>query len=140
VSIYFNSISNNFEVQKPLVLKKWINSAFKSEGVEKKVELNVIFCTDEELLDINKKFLNHDYYTDIVTFPIEETDSAIEAEIYMSIDRIKDNALNEGVHFSNEFNRVLIHGVLHLCGYKDKTHYEKQLMRVKETDYLSLLK
>lgn len=138
--IYFDSTSNNFELDKPQSISKWIKNTFKSEGIEKKIELNIVFCTDEELLEINKKFLNHDFYTDIITFPIEETDKQLEAEMYISIDRVKDNSIIEGVDFLNELHRVIIHGVLHLCGYKDKSHFAKQLMRVKESDYLALLK
>lgn len=115
-------------------LKKYIRSIFKKEG--KKLEsINYIFCSDKALLEINRQFLSHDYYTDIITFDLSET-TAVQAEIFISVDRVKENAFQLGVSFKSELHRVIFHGVLHLCGYKDKTKAEKERMRGKEEFYL----
>ena len=97
--------------------------------------LNFIFCSDDYLLDINKNFLNHDYFTDIITFDYSEGDK-IAGEMYISLDRVAENAQNYGFTFDAELLRVILHGVLHLCGYKDKTREEEMLMREKENYYL----
>lgn len=98
--------------------------------------LNFIFCTDAYLININKKFLNHNEYTDIITFNLAEKGAPSVGEIYISIERVKDNAKNLGVSFKQELHRVIFHGVLHLMGYKDKTTKEALLMRSKEEEYL----
>ena len=100
-------------------------------------EISIIFCSDEYLLDINIRYLDHDYYTDIITFPYSA--SPLTADLYISIDRVKENADQLNQHFSKELCRVIIHGILHLCGYKDKTPTEKELMRSKEDHYLKVL-
>ena len=116
-------------------LKKYVQSIFKKEG--KKLEsLNYIFCTDRALLEINRHYLSHDYYTDIITFDLSEK-TVVKADIFISIDRVKENAQHLGVSFKSELHRVIFHGVLHLCGYKDKTNTEKELMRRKEELCLS---
>ncbi len=102
----------------------------KNEG-----ELNLVFCSDDYLLEINKKHLNHDYYTDIITFDYS-IGNKISGDLLISVDRVKENAKNFSVSFSQELNRVVIHGVLHLCGYKDKTEDEKKQMRNLENKYL----
>ena len=119
-------------------LKSFIESIFKKE---KKVlgKINYIFCSDEMLLKINQDFLQHNYYTDIITFGLQEPGQPIEAEIYISIDRVKDNAIQHGVGYENEMMRVLFHGALHLCGYKDKKKSEIQEMRAKEDQYLRMI-
>jgi len=99
--------------------------------------LDCIFCSDEYLLNVNRTFLQHDYYTDIITFPLDETDKKTVAEIYISIDRVKENAASENVTFENELQRVIFHGVLHLCGFKDKTKAQSQLMRQMENQWLA---
>ena len=108
------------------------------EGFNKTLLLTVVFMTDEDLLTINKKHLNHDYFTDIITFPIEEDEECLEAEIYMSIDSIRENAIEYKNHFNLELLRVFLHGVLHLIGYGDKTTLEQKVMRSKETYYMYL--
>ena len=115
-------------------LKNYIQSIFKKEG-EKVESINYIFCTDKALLEINRQYLSHDYYTDIITFDLSET-PAVRAEIFISVDRVKENALQLGVSFKSELHRVIFHGVLHLCEYKDKTNAEKKIMREKEELYL----
>ena len=102
-------------------LKLFIIQLFEKEGKSIK-SLDIIFCSDEYLLDINNKHLQHDYYTDIITFDLSDpTSTLITGEVYISIDRVKDNALSLHTKFSTELLRVIFHGVLHLCGYKDKT-------------------
>ena len=108
------------------------------EGFNKTLLLTVVFMTDEDLLTINKKHLNHDYFTDIITFPIEEDEECLEAEIYMSIDSIRENAIEYKNHFNLELLRVFLHGILHLIGYGDKTTLEQGVMRSKETYYMYL--
>tara|TARA_B110000483_G_scaffold92158_1_gene113661 strand:- start:56 stop:472 length:417 start_codon:yes stop_codon:yes gene_type:complete len=108
------------------------------EGFNKTLLLTVVFMTDEDLLTINKKHLNHDHFTDIITFPIEEDEECLEAEIYMSIDSIRDNAIEYKNHFNLELLRVFLHGILHLIGYGDKTTLEQEVMRSKESYYMYL--
>ena len=98
--------------------------------------LSYIFCSDKHLLGINKEFLNHDFYTDVITFDLSSSKNIIEAEVYISIDRIKENAKNESVSFTEELHRVIFHGALHLCGYKDKKNIDIVQMRLAERAYL----
>lgn len=102
--------------------------------------LNIILCSDEFLLSMNQKHLNHDYYTDVITFDLSEKTTLIEGEIYISIDRVKENAKLLNQPFIDELHRVIVHGLLHLCGYKDKTQPQQKLMRKKEDEYLFLRK
>jgi len=114
-------------------LKKFITECFINEGKQLN-ELNYIFCSDERLLEINRNFLNHDYYTDIITFDLSDVPEKIKGEIYISLDRVNDHAAKYGE--SNELFRVIFHGVLHLCGYKDKKKSEITVMRQKEAEYM----
>ena len=115
-------------------LKEFIRSIFKKE--KKKIpNLNYIFVSDKRLLEINRQYLLHDFYTDIITFDLSTAHSS-EAEIYISVDRVKDNAKTLGVSFRSEIHRVIFHGALHLCGYKDKTKEQSKKMRKKEDTYL----
>ena len=117
-------------------LKIWIEKIIISE--EKKIgEINYIFCDDEYLLKINQDFLDHDYYTDIITFD-QVRGKTISGEIFVSLQRIKDNASLISKNYEEEKKRVIAHGVLHLCGYKDKTEEQQKIMRAKEDFYLSL--
>ena len=101
-------------------------------------DISLIFCSDEYLLDMNRTHLDHDYYTDIITF--DYTDNQIvSGDLFISIDRVRDNATDFNVSFEHELCRVIIHGVLHLCGYKDKSDDEEKLMRTKENNALSLI-
>ena len=97
-----------------------------------------IFCSDERILEVNKQYLNHDYYTDIITFDYVRG-KIISADIFVSLPRISENAIQHFKSFNLEFHRVLAHGILHLCGYKDKTDSEILVMRKKEDFYLKLL-
>lgn len=117
-------------------LKIWIEKIIISE--EKKLgEINYIFCDDKYLLKINQDFLDHDYYTDIITFD-QVRGKTISGEIFVSLQRIKDNASLISKNYEEEKKRVIAHGVLHLCGYKDKTEEQQKIMRAKEDFYLSL--
>lgn len=111
-------------------LKNFISNVLRKEG--KKLEsLNILFCTDKTILEINRKYLKHDYYTDIITFDLSGT-GTIHAEIYISVERVKENAQYLGVFFKSEILRVIFHGILHLSGYNDKTKKEKEKIREKE--------
>lgn len=99
--------------------------------------IDFIFCSDEELLEINKSALHHDYYTDILTFDLSETKGTIVAEIYISVDRVKDNAAQFNQLFIHELHRVIFHGLLHLLGYRDKAKKEALIMREMESILLS---
>ncbi|MBL4863221.1 MAG: rRNA maturation RNase YbeY [Crocinitomicaceae bacterium] len=101
-------------------------------------EVNLIFCSDEYLLDVNKEFLKHDYYTDIVTFDYT-TDNCVSGDLFISLDRVRENAEERSVNVVEERNRVVVHGVLHLLGYKDKSDMDKKIMRVKEDEGLMLV-
>ncbi len=98
----------------------------------KKANLTYIFCTDDYLLQINQEFLKHKTLTDIVTFDLSETSEELVGEIYISVDRVKENAEKFGVTYDNELHRVIFHGALHLCGYKDKNEEDQKKMRRKE--------
>ncbi len=111
-------------------LKRYLKGLLREEG--KKVDyINYIFCSDEHLLQINKQYLQHDSYTDIITFDLSDRSESIQAEIYVSIDRVKDNSRNLGVTMKSEILRVIFHGLLHLCGYNDKIKAEEAKMRGK---------
>ncbi|HJV19934.1 MAG TPA: rRNA maturation RNase YbeY [Sediminibacterium sp.] len=135
--ISFNTGDRPFVFQQKLLLRSFIESIFKKEK-KQLAGLRYVFCSDDMLLDINRNFLQHDYYTDIITFGLSEKGQPIEGEIYISIDRVKDNAQMLGINYKEEMLRVLFHGALHLCGYKDKTKSEIITMRAKEDRYLQL--
>lgn len=99
-------------------------------------DVQYIFCTDEFLLDINRSFLQHDYFTDIITFDLSEKKGDLCSEIYISIPRVKENARTYGVSFYEELHRVMAHGILHLCGFKDKTAKQEKQMREAENGAL----
>ena len=99
-------------------------------------DLNYIFCSDDYLLEINKQYLDHDYYTDIITFDNSEEEGKIEGDIYVSVDRVKENAIEFGANFETELRRVLIHGLLHLMNYTDTSEELKAQMRAKEDECL----
>lgn len=136
--ISFNQVDTAYSLKKKTQLKDWTLAAIKKEKKKAGI-ISFNLCSDEYLLSVNREHLNHDYYTDIITFDFCAGD-IISGDIYISIDRVKDNAKTMGKTISNELSRVIIHGVLHLCGYKDKKPAEAKLMRDKEDYYLSLLK
>jgi rRNA maturation RNase YbeY len=136
--IYYNNIDSKYVIKEKRKISNWIKSCITEEG---KIIDNISFnlCSDGYILQLNNEALQHDYYTDIITFELNEKDEPIEGDIYISIDRVKDNAITLHIPFINELHRVLIHGVLHLCGYKDKSKKEELLMREKENYYLNKL-
>ena len=116
-------------------IKKWLSEAIILEN--KTLDyINIIICTDNYLYELNQKYLAHDTFTDIITFDFSEGNILL-GEIYISIDRIKENARMFNVAVKDELHRVMVHGVLHLCGYKDKTKKDKEQMTIKEDFYLS---
>lgn len=126
-----------FTLKNRNVLKVFIESLFKKEK-KKLGSINYIFCTDKRLLDINRQFLHHNFYTDIITFDLSES-NITKAEVYISIDRVKENAITLGSSFKNELHRVIFHGALHLCGFGDKTPKQVKQIRDREDFYLSKL-
>lgn len=135
--ITFNFIDLSFTLIKRKLLRLWVVSTIVQENFSCGV-INFNFCSDEYLLKLNRKHLNHDYYTDIITFDIGEA-GLISGDIYISVDRVKDNAKQNNTPFAKELHRVMIHGILHLCGYKDSSINEKRLMRNKENKHLAKL-
>ena len=135
--IQFFSEDTSFKPNLKESISLWIQQSIAHEKFQL-VSLNFIFCSDKYLLNINKEYLNHDYYTDIITFDNSLEAKHVEGDIFISVDRVKENAEQNSVPFSEELKRVLVHGVLHLCGYNDKSHEEKALMTEKENAYLTL--
>lgn len=126
-----------FKLPKPRKTKQWIELAIEKE--RKKIEhLNYIFCSDAYLLSLNEQYLNHKTLTDIITFDHSETKEHIEGDIFISVERVSANAVELNTDFDEELHRVIIHGVLHLIGYSDKSLPKKAQMRKKEDAYLSL--
>ena len=116
-------------------LKMFILSIFKKE--KKSLEqLTIIFCDDSYLLGLNRRFLKHDFYTDILSFPLSNANQQLIAEIYISVDRVRENARSYGSTLKAELHRVIFHGVLHFCGYKDKSAADKKTIRTLEDKYL----
>lgn len=128
--ISFNNQSIAFKLKQKAKLKQWIKSITANEK-HKVGDINYVFCTDDELLEINIKHLSHNTYTDIITFDYTDN-KTINSDIFISIDRVTENAKKFHVDFDTELLRVMIHGVLHLCGYKDKSKADAELMRKKE--------
>ncbi len=126
-----------FKVLQSRSTKTWLKSIATTEGFELN-QLNYLFCSDEHILSINRQYLEHDFYTDIITFDNSEDEKVIEGDIFISIERVQENAKNLNQIFEVEFRRVLAHGVLHLCGYDDTDDSQEEMMRTKEDFYLSL--
>ena len=137
IEFFYEDIS--FQLLNPELTRDWVQGVIEQEGHSLE-SLNYVFCSDEYLRKINLEYLNHDYYTDIVTFDNSEKKKLIEGDVFISIDRIQDNADSHSSPFLHELHRVIIHGVLHLTGYNDTSNDEKKVMREKENAYLSLLK
>lgn len=135
-SILFHSLDLNFLPEQQTALKEWIVSAILNEGFIPG-DLEFSFMSDSALLKINEEHLNHDFYTDIITFEYNE-EKLISGDILISVERVRENSDKYDVAFRDELHRVMIHGVLHLCGYKDKSEAEELKMRAKEDYYLSL--
>ena len=131
MAIHFFSEDTKFELSQKLKRKNWLKKIAETEGF-KIQELNYIFCSDEYLNQINVDYLDHDDYTDIITFDNSEEEKAIEGDIFISIDRVKENAVKHQQTEERELSRVISHGIFHLVGYKDKSHSEAKQMRAKE--------
>jgi len=132
--IQFCSEDITFSLKEKLKHKAWLNEVAKQEG-KKILELSYVFCSDDYLLQINKEYLNHDTLTDIVTFDNSEDPKKIEGDIFISIDRVKENGEKLGTS-ATELERVMVHGLLHLLGFKDKKKEDKALMTEKEDFYI----
>lgn len=125
-----------FSLKKKTAIRNWINMILKREG-KTSGSISYFFCTDDYLLHINRQFLKHDFYTDIITFDYSEK-TKVEGEIFISIERVKENAHSFKQSFERELMRTIIHGILHLCGYSDKTTADKKAMRTKEDEAIKL--
>lgn len=137
MAIHFFSEDISFSLDKEQQTISWIEKILDEEKQVSK-SINCIFCSDNYLLKINKDYLDHNTLTDIITFDNSEEEGKIEADIFISIDRVKENALTLDKIFDEELHRVIIHGLLHLAGYNDKTDEDKSEMRKKEDACLSL--
>lgn len=139
MAIRFYYQEPKFKLKSTSAYKSWLETVAKAEKKQLS-ELTYILCSDEYLLTINNEHLQHDYYTDIITFDMsEEGSNSIVGEIYISVERVKENAQTLNEPYSQEFARVLVHGLLHLCGYKDDSDAAKEAMRGWENRYLTLL-
>ena len=136
MSVFFHSDGVNFNLVNKKIVEKWLVDCIsllqRSVG-----EINFVFCNDDYLLEINKKYLNHNYYTDVITFDYS-IKNIISGDIFISIDRVQENAKTLELDFIQELYRVIVHGVLHLSGYNDKSEQDKIEMREKEGELLSL--
>jgi probable rRNA maturation factor len=135
--IEFFSEDIDFSLTNPDKVSDWIASVIENNGQEL-VSLTFVFCSDDYLHDMNVTYLDHDTLTDIITFDNADEEGIIEGDIFISIDRVKDNATTIGTTFTDELHRVIIHGVLHLLGYEDKSNEAQALMRKQEDSCLSL--
>jgi probable rRNA maturation factor len=134
-AITFHEEDITYKLKNKIAVRKWITDTIIAEGY-KLTELTYIFCTDEYLLQVNRQYLDHDTYTDIITFDNSEEKGVIAGDIFISIERISENAGKFNVTVAHELHRVLIHGALHLLGYKDKSPGDKKKMTLKEDFYL----
>lgn len=134
--ISFFSEDTDYKIKEKQKIREWVSAVIKGEGFHRIGELNFILCSDAYLLEINEQYLNHDTYTDIVTFDSSEEEGVISGDIFISVERTAENAKKFKVSDRDELHRVIIHGVLHLCGYMDKKKDDKGLMTAKENEYL----
>ncbi len=131
----FNEVSTTLKNRK--TLKQFIAFIFKHENI-KFSSVSIVFCNDEYVKDINVNYLAHNYNTDIITFFLQDKGNPIIGDVYISVDTVRNNAAIHSVSYTNELHRVIFHGILHLCGYKDKTKKDVIIMRGKEDYYLNL--
>lgn len=134
--IRFFSEDVPYKLSQKQATRQWLKQQAEREGYAVG-DLNFIFCSDEYVLQVNRDYLQHDYYTDIITFDQSEEEGKIEGDIFVSVERVSDNARQLGVPVEQEMRRVLAHGLLHLCGYGDKTNEEETRMRAKEDEWLN---
>jgi len=137
VEVFFEDIEEVPGVN-PEFLFAWYSNVCEVEG-KTLGDVSIIFCSDEHLLQMNKEYLQHDYYTDIITFDYTD-ESLVSGDLFISVDRVQDNADEFDVLFQDELHRVCVHGLLHLCGYTDKSEEDEGLMRSKENEMLVLRK
>lgn len=135
--VFFHSADRSLRFKNKTLLKNFITELFNQENKSLK-RVDYIFCSDEYLLDLNQRSLQHDYYTDILTFPLSEKESEVVGEIYISTDRVRENSIQHNTSFDNEILRVIFHGALHLCGYNDHSKKDQQKMRRKEDHYIDM--
>lgn len=135
MTIFFNKADKSTSLSHRTELKAFLEKQLRKEGISIEA-LQYVFCSDDYLLDINKQFLNHNYYTDIISFDLSEKKGQLIGDIYISIDRVKENAKNQGNVYMHELLRVIFHGALHFCGYKDKKPADVKLMRAMEDKWL----
>ncbi len=135
--IQFFSEDIDFTLKEKQKVRQWIGATIKAEGFRRVGELSFVLCSDAYLLEINKQYLDHDTFTDIVTFDSSEDESVIAGDIFISVERTMENAKKFNVSERDELHRVIIHGILHLCGYYDKKKEDKTLMTEKEDYYLA---
>lgn len=135
--IHFFSEDIDFTLKEKQKVRQWIGATIKAEGFRRVGELSFVLCSDAYLLEINKQYLDHDTFTDIVTFDSSEDESVIAGDIFISVERTMENAKKFNVSERDELHRVIIHGILHLCGYYDKKKEDKTLMTEKEDYYLA---
>lgn len=136
MSISFNQADSKVALANRVALKSFIEKRVKKEGYSIET-LTYVFCSDKYLLKMNKDFLSHNYYTDIISFDLSETPGNLIGEVYISVDRVKDNAKTHGTTLKEELHRVIFHGALHFCGYKDKKPADTIKMRQMEDRWLS---
>ena len=136
MTISFNKADATATLKNRVALKSFIEKSVKKEGLSIE-SLNYVFCSDKYLLEINKQFLDHNYYTDIISFDLSEVPGQLIGEVYISVDRVKDNAKTHRATFSEELLRVIFHGALHFCGYKDKKPADAKKMRQMEDRWLT---
>lgn len=134
--IHFYTEDISYRLKEKNAIRNWIRSVIDAEK-HTLIEVSYIFCSDEYLLNINREYLLHDTYTDIITFDHSGKEKEIYGDIFISLERVKENARQLSVTLREEILRVMVHGILHLCGYKDKKQAEKQLMQKKEDEYLA---
>lgn len=135
--ISFENEDVELKLKNKLILKKWIKQVAEGYGF-KTGDLTYIFCSDDKILEVNRQYLNHDYYTDIITFDYDE-DGVVSGDMFISVDTVRTNAEQYAPSFDDEMHRVIIHGVLHLCGLKDKAPDDEKKMRAAEEKALAML-
>lgn len=136
MSVSFHSEQINFSISNESDVANWLREVSASEG-KHLTDVTYIFCSDDYLLEMNRQYLSHDYFTDVITFDYSEADD-VSGDVFISVDRVSDNAHQVGVSDTDELHRVMVHGLLHLLGYKDKDGLDKVQMTAKEDFYLSL--
>ncbi|MBO8456011.1 MAG: rRNA maturation RNase YbeY [Bacteroidetes bacterium] len=134
ISFYFED--TKFVFKQKTLTRKWLKLVAESE-ICRIGDISVIFCSDNYILDINQRYLSHDYFTDIITFDYREGDR-LSGDLFISVDSVKENSVEYGTEFNDELNRVIVHGLLHIIGYDDHTEEQTREMRSKENYYLSL--